>query len=388
MSVQPAAAPTQQFASVRFVVRTVLIVVCVVLSLYLLYLIRKPIFWIVIAVFVAVAVSGPVNILSRRMKRGFAITIVYLGLLLIPAAIGAIVIPPIVNEANNLAHNAPRYVNDVQDFVNKNKTLRKLNRDYKITDKLRNEAAKLPSKAGDAAGALADVGSTILSSLFAVITIVILSIFLVGSGRRWIDRFLEYQAPDRAERLERALDNIAAAVGSYVLGALLQALIAGLAGFALLSILGVPFAAPLAVVVFIADLIPLVGATIGAVLVAIVTLFVDFPTATIIWVIFSIVYQQVENSVIQPQIQRRALNVHPFAVLVAVLIGGTLLGIVGALLAIPAAAALQIVVREYWDYRKTAERAGAVMDPGSEKDPSGPPDAPEGPTPPEAPAEA
>jgi predicted PurR-regulated permease PerM len=383
VSAQPAAVPTQQFASVRFVVRTVLIIVGVVLSLYLLYLIRKPIFWIIIAAFVAVAVSGPVNILSRRMKRGFAIAIVYIGMLLIPVTIGAIVIPPIVTEARNLANNAPRYANDVQDFVNKNKTLKKLNHDYKITDKLKQEAAKLPSKAGDAASILADVGSTIVSSLFAVITILILSIFLVGSGRRWIDKFLEYQAPDRAERLERALDNIAAAVGSYVLGALLQALIAALLAFALLSILGVPFAAPLSVVVFIADLIPLVGATIGAVLVGIVTLFVDFPTATIVWAIFSIVYQQLENSIIQPQIQRRALNVHPFAVLVAVLIGGTLLGIVGALLAIPAAAAVQIVVREYWDYRKAMQRAGAAMDPGSERS-SEPPDKPDGPAAPAA----
>jgi predicted PurR-regulated permease PerM len=388
VSAQPAAAPTQQFASVRFVVRTVLIIVGVVLSLYLLYLIRKPIFWIVIAAFVAVAVSGPVNILSRRMKRGFAIAIVYIGMLLIPAAITAIVVPPIVTEARNLANNAPRYANDVQDFVNKNKTLKKLNHDYKITDKLKQEAAKLPSKAGDAASILADVGSSIVSSLFAVITILILSIFLVGSGRRWIDKFLEYQAPDRAERLERALDNIAAAVGSYVLGALLQALIAALLAFALLSILGVPFAAPLAVVVFIADLIPLVGATIGAVLVGIVTLFVDFPTATIVWAIFSIVYQQLENSIIQPQIQRRALNVHPFVVLVAVLIGGTLLGIVGALLAIPAAAAVQIVVREYWDYRKAMQRTGAVMDPESGSSPPGPPDDPGTPGPPEAPAKA
>jgi len=127
--------------------------------------------------------------------------------------------------------------------------------------------------------------------------------------------------------------------------------IAGLAAFIVLSILGVPFAAALAIIVFFADLIPLVGATLGAVLVAIVTLFTDFPTATIVWAIFSIVYQQLENTFIQPQIQRRAVDVHPFIVLVSVLFGATLLGIIGALVAIPVAASVQIGIREWWRYR-------------------------------------
>jgi predicted PurR-regulated permease PerM len=103
------------------------------------------------------------------------------------------------------------------------------------------------------------------------------------------------------------------------------------------------------------DLIPLVGATIGAVIVGLVTLFTDFPTATIIWVIWAIVYQQVENSVIQPQIQKRAVNVHPFVVLVSVLFGSTLFGVMGALLAIPIAASAQIALREYVAYRREIE---------------------------------
>jgi predicted PurR-regulated permease PerM len=100
------------------------------------------------------------------------------------------------------------------------------------------------------------------------------------------------------------------------------------------------------------DLIPLVGATIGAIVVGIVTLFVDFPTATIVWVVFSIVYQQVENSVIQPRIQKRAVDVEPFLVLIAVLFGATLLGVVGALVAVPTAAAIQILIREWLRYRQ------------------------------------
>src|SRR5205085_12178207 len=122
---------------------------------------------------------------------------------------------------------------------------------------------------------------------------------------------------------------MAQAVGNYVAGALAQAAIAGITTYLVLLVLGVPFRAPLAVLVALFDLVPLVGATIGAVLVGIVTLFTDFPTATIVWAVWAIVYQQVENSVIQPQVQKRAIDIHPFAVLVAVLFGSTLFGIVG-----------------------------------------------------------
>jgi predicted PurR-regulated permease PerM len=106
----------------------------------------------------------------------------------------------------------------------------------------------------------------------------------------------------------------------------------------------------LALVIALLDLIPLVGATLGAVVVGVVTLFVDFPTTTLIWTIFAIAYQQFENYVVQPRIQSRAVALDPFLVVVAALFGGALLGVVGALLAIPAAAAIQIAVREWLEY--------------------------------------
>ena len=125
-------------------------------------------------------------------------------------------------------------------------------------------------------------------------------------------------------------------------GALAQATIAAVTAYIVLKILGVPFAAPLALIIFFLDLIPLVGATIGAVLVGVVTLFQDFPTATIVWAIYSIVYQQVENNLIQPQIQKRAVEINPFLVIVSVLFGSALLGVLGALVAVPVAASIQI----------------------------------------------
>jgi predicted PurR-regulated permease PerM len=346
----------------RVVLRVVLIVVGVGLALYLIYLLRKPLTWIVIAGFVAVAISGPVNRLSRYMRRGFAMLIAYLCLFAIPVGLGAILVPPIVNGVNDLAEKAPEYAAQARDFVNKNERLRKLEDDYGVITELEDQAKTLPGKLGGAAGTLKDVGIGIVNSIFAGVTILILSIFMVGNGRRWVSRAIAFQRPERAERLERAVDRIAAAIGNYVGGALAQATIAGVTGYIVMTILGIPFAGPLAVLVGVADLIPLVGATIAAVLVGIVTLFADFPIDTIIWVIWAVVYQQLENAVIQPQIQRRAVNVNPFIVLVSVLFGSTLFGILGALLAIPIAASLQIAVLEWWQFRQSG-RAELATDP-------------------------
>jgi predicted PurR-regulated permease PerM len=156
-------------------------------------------------------------------------------------------------------------------------------------------------------------------------------------------------------------------VSGYIAGALAQAVVAGIFAFAMLEILGVPSPLPLAVIIALLDVIPLVGATLGAVIVGIVTLFVDFPTTTIIWTIFAIVYQQFENYVVQPRIQSRAAQLDPFIVVVAAIFGGTLAGVIGALLAIPTAAALQIAVREFLDYRR---EFGPLRSPNPGTDPS------------------
>lgn len=356
----------------RTVVRTVVIVLIILGALYLIYRLRTPLSWIVIAGFVAVALSGPVNVMSRKMPRGLAILLAYLGLIGIPVGIAAIVIPPLVREATHLANDVPGYVGDLQRWVNNNDRLKDLDREYHIVDSLRRRAEELPSHLDDAAATLSNVGGTIVGSLFAAFNILILSIFMVASGRRWVDMGIGFFRPEHATRIQRAVDRIAIAVGNYVGGALLQATIAGVTTFLVLTILGVPFAAPLAVLTALFDLIPLVGATIGAILVGIVTAFHDFPVATIVWVVWAIGYQQVENNVIQPQIQKRAVEIHAFAVLVSVLFGATLFGIVGALLAIPVAASIQIALREWWDYRQSA---AVELPPGVDRpEPPSPPD--------------
>jgi predicted PurR-regulated permease PerM len=355
--------------SFQTIARGMLAAVCVAFALYLVYLLRKPISWVLIATFLAVALAGPVNYLNRHVRRGFAIAIVYLGLLLIPIGIAALVVPPLVTQGNNLIQNLPEYAQDAQEFTQRNATLRRLERDYNITEKLQQQAERLPARIGDAATVLGNIGLGLVNSLFALFTILVLTAFLLGSGRTWVDRALELRPPEQATRIRATLDHMGRTVGGYVGGVLAQATLAAVTAFIVLTILGVPFAAALAIVIFFADLIPLVGATLGAIVVGIVTLFSDFPTATIVWAIFSIVYQQLENTLIQPQIQRRAVNVHPFVVLVAVLFGSTLLGVLGALVAIPVAASVQIAIREWWDYRHDQSMAQLTVTTG----PSPPP---------------
>jgi predicted PurR-regulated permease PerM len=350
--------------SARDVVRIVLIVVAVAICLYLLYQVRRPLLWLLIAIFLAAALSAPVNVLAQRMRRGFAVALVFVGLLGVPALLIASIVPSVIHEGTDFAENVPRYARDVTEFVEENRRLREINRDYDITSRLEQEAEKLPERLGGAAGTLRDVGLGIVNSLFALITILVLTAFLLANGRDWVDRALATRPQEQRERLRRSLDRMASAVSGYVAGALTIALIAGVATYIVLLILGVPFRGPLAVIAGLFSLIPLVGATIAAVLIGIVTLFENFPTATIVWVIWAIVYQQFENHVIQPQVQKRTVHVHPFVTIVAVLFGATLLGVLGALVAIPVAASIQILIREWVDVRTMRIKPPSEAPPG------------------------
>ena len=360
----PAASPPQ-FPTVRAVLRVVLVVISVVLTLVLMYLLRQPLTWLFIAAFLAIALSGPVAFLSRRMRRGFAVAIVYLLLILMPFALIGLLVPPIVTQANNLVQNLDMSSQQFTEFVEENERLRQLQDDYDITGRLEEEASKLPTRLGDAAGVLGDIGVGLVNSIFAAVTIIVLSIFMLSSGRRFLDAWIREYQPDREQWWHALFGRISNAIGNYVAGALLQATVAGLTSWIVLLILGIDYALPLAVIVFLLDLIPLVGATLGAILVGIVTLFSDFPVDTIIWAVFAIVYQQVENNVIQPRIQSRAVQLDPLIVLVSVLFGSALFGVLGALLAIPVAAAIQITYREYRAERKALAPAVATPGPGA-----------------------
>ena len=349
-------------SSVRVILRAVLVVVAVVLVLWLIYVLRKPLTWIFIAAFITIAVSGPINLLSRRMRRGLAVAIVYFCLILTPFALIALLVPPIVEQGNNLVQNLPDYAQQVTAFVKDNDRLRQLEDDYDITGKLEAEAAKLPGRLGAAAGVLSDIGLGLVNSIFAGVTILVLSLFMGSSGRRFLDAWARRYRADREAWMRNLFQRIGNAIGNYMAGALLQASIAGVTGYIVMLILGIDYALPLAVIVFVLDLLPLVGATLGALIVGVVTLFSDFPVDTLIWAAFAITYQQVENNIIQPRIQSRALQLDPLVVLISVLFGSTLAGVLGALLAIPVAASIQITIHEYLALRRADQEPAPPHD--------------------------
>jgi predicted PurR-regulated permease PerM len=362
--------------STRTILRIVGIVVAAAIALYLVYRLRTPLFYLALATFVAICASAPVNALNRRMPRGLAIAIVYLGIVLVPVGIAAILIPPVVDQSVQLADDLPQYADDLEQEFEKNEQLQELNEKYDLTQKLQDLGENAASRLDDAAGVVADIGAGFVTGLFALVTVLVLSIFMVSRGRSWVDAVIATRPEQHRAPLRQAIDRISGAVSGYVGGALAQAFIAGVAAFIMLTILGVPSPLPLAVVMAILDLVPLVGATLGAIIVGIVTVFAaDFPIDTIVWAAFAIAYQQIENYVIQPRIQSRAVDLDPFIIVVAAICGGALLGIIGALLAIPAAAAIQIAVREYLAYRRETllaeagpasdAEAGAGASPGS-----------------------
>jgi predicted PurR-regulated permease PerM len=337
--------------STRTIVRIVVTVAITLALLYLLYLVRSTVLLVFIAVFLAIALGPPVVYLHRRgVPRALAIFIVYLGIAGGIFGVGLLIVPPVVDQVTSLSDDLPGYVKD----LSKNKQYRKYDEKYDISRKLNEQAKKLPSKLGSAASELSSITVNVFGKVVQLVTVLTMTFFLLLDGQRIAGFFLRLRGSEKEEHYRAIAADIYKSTAGYVAGNLLISIIAGVTTFFALTILGVPFAAPLAVLMAFLDLIPLVGATLGGVAIAIVTLFNDFPTSTIVWLIVFIVYQQVENNVIQPVVYRRTVDVAPLIVIVAILIGSSLLGILGALVAIPVAAAVQIVVRDVWGTRRGA----------------------------------
>jgi predicted PurR-regulated permease PerM len=342
----------------RSIVRTVVTVTATLGVLYLLYLVRSTLTLVFISIFLAVALGPPVGYLRRhRFGRGSSILAVYLVIAGSIVGIGLLIVPPIVSQVDQLSKDIPNYVKDLQ----KNKTFRKYDQKYHISKKLNDQAKKLPSHLGEAAGTLASVTVGVFGALVQLVTVLTMTFFLLLDGERIAGFLLRQWGPEKEARFRHVAGDIYRSISGYVAGNLLISVIAGTVTYITLLILGVPFAVPLAVLMAFLDLIPLVGATLGGVAVGIVTAFNDFPTSTIVWVIVFIVYQQVENNVLQPIIYRKTVDVAPLIVIIAILIGGSLLGILGALVAIPIAAAFQIIVRDVWRAEQEAPPDNIVI---------------------------
>lgn len=334
---------------VRFRPRAILAVIALVLAsslaIWFVWLTRGVLLWILIALFLATALNPAVELLQRRgvRRRGAAVGIVYVLALLVVAAISATFVPTLVREVNELAEAIPGYVEDV--------TLGRgpfgfLERDYQIVERVRDaiETSGVAGVLGLSSTALG-VAKSVVTAVVATVTIAFLTLFMLLEGPSWIERGYGAVPERHRGRARRIGDDVYRAVGGYVMGNLAISLIAGVVSAIVFTIVGLPFPYALALVVALLDLIPLAGATIAAVIVTTIA-FLDTTTAGIIVLVFFVIYQQLENHVLQPVVYGKAVRLSPLSVLVAVLVGAELAGIIGALGAIPVAAAIQVLIRD------------------------------------------
>jgi predicted PurR-regulated permease PerM len=345
---------------VHFRPRTVLVVLSIIIAAYvLLHIVRAAqgiLIWIFIAIFLALALNPAVDALQRRgvRRRGTAVSIVFLGAIVGIVAIAATVVPTIVAQVNDFVDAVPGYVADLTEGRGR---LGFLEREYQITERVREalEEGGATKVLGLSNTALA-VTKGVITAVFATLTIAFLTLFMLLEGPAWMERLYALLPEEKQPRWRAIGRDIYRTIGGYVTGNLTISLIAGIASTLALVILGVPYAVALGLLVGILDLIPLAGATIAALLVTTVA-FLDSTTSGIIILIFFIVYQQIENHVLQPVVYGRTVRLSPLAVLIAVLIGSELAGVIGALAAIPVAGTIQVILVDWLTYRRARQGA-------------------------------
>lgn len=328
--------------------RNVLAAACVVGAIYVLWLLREVVLLAILAVFVAAALSAPVGFVEQRLRvpRGAAILIVLSLLLVVLVALGLLVVPPLVDEVSAFVRSVPRYLREAQD----SELLQKWDKEYGLFAKLEAEASRLPSLLASALSELEAVTVKVLERIVEFVAILAIAFLLLLDAPRLMNFVYRQLLSGREEQARRLAAEAAGAVTGYVAGVFSVAALAGVVSFLAMTVLGIPFAVPLAVLMAFFALLPLVGSSIGAALIAFVAAFEGLGTV-LPWLAFWVIYQQTETHVLGPLIYRRAVDMRPIVVIVSVLAGAALLGVLGALLAIPAAATIQIVVREWWRMR-------------------------------------
>jgi predicted PurR-regulated permease PerM len=315
-------------------------VLIVLLVGYGVYVVRGILVLVLIALFVAVSLDPAVRWLMRRgLRRPYAVTIVVLLLVLLFAGFVSTVVPPVVEQGARLVADLPGYLGTLSE---KSRAVREFTDRYQLTDRLASLAADLPARL--AGGALGFV-QRFLGALASSVTVLVLAIYFMSAMPRLERGLVRLFPPRRRPRVNEVVDVVVDKVGGYMIGNLIISLFAGVATFVCLELVGVPFALPLAVAVALADLIPMVGATLGAVIcVVVAALTVDIWPAAVIVLAFFIAYQQLENYLIAPRVMRNTVDLSAVAVLLVALIGGAVLGLVGAIMAIPIAAAVKVVM--------------------------------------------
>jgi predicted PurR-regulated permease PerM len=358
------------------VVRTIaiaLLTTAVVLgALFLLWQVRTIIGWGALALFLAAVLNPAVNWLERhRIKRSLGILLTYLGVVVALLVILGIFVPVVIGEIRDLIDFV---VTVTQSPEGATEFLRSRAEGFGLGglfDRISTQLADLPAQLGElarsfllSAGGLVVSAATVVSALVSILT---LTFFLLLGRERFVDGTVQLFAEPQRPLVRRILQQSARAVSGYITGNLAISLICGVTTFIVLVVLGVPYPAALALLVALLDLIPLVGATLGGALLVVVGFFVS-PFTALILLVYILVYQQVEGSVLQPMVYSRAVQLSALLIFVAVLVGAALLGIPGALLAIPVAEIIRIIVTDLLAYRRMrrGEEEPAASSPASQ----------------------
>jgi predicted PurR-regulated permease PerM len=359
------AAPQERVVYIR--PRTILVVLGILLAtlglLAFIYLAWHVITWILIAIFLALALNPGVEFLERHgLRRGYSTGLVVLLALGVIAGLGFLLIPPLVDQVRSFIDYVPQVIDDLTAGRG---PFGFLQTKYHIVDRVQETIQK--QGAGGVlgvTGAGLAVARGVVTAVAGAVAIGFLTFFMLLDGRRLVERFYNFLPAQTRPRWQRIGTEIYRTVGGYVTGNVAISVIAGTASAIVLFVLGSDYAIALAVVVGVLDLIPLAGATLAAILVSTVV-FVELGWVKgLVIVGFFIVYQQLENHVLQPVIYGRTVQLSPLVVLISVLIGAELAGILGALAAIPVAGMTQAIGREFLSKRPETVSKRAETAPG------------------------
>ena len=300
---------------------------------------------LVVAFFLTLALNPLVEALCKRgLRRSMSVTIVFAGLIAVFTAIGFIVVPPVAQQGALLGDSAPKYL----DNLRSNTLIQDLDDQYQVLEKFQAEFEKLVTDGTFMSGVFGGVlgaGKALASGFFALLTVLVLTLYLLSSLPKVKHAAYGMVPSTRRARVISLSEEIMRRVGSYAIGQVAVATINAVLSWVMMSVVGIRYAAVLAVVVGFLGLIPMVGATIGAAVVCLVAVF-DDPTKALIALVYYVIYQQLENYVVAPRIMQRTVSVPGAVTVIAALAGATLLGMLGALLAIPVAAGLLLIYEE------------------------------------------
>jgi len=306
---------------------------------------------VLIALFIAVSLDPAVRRLNRwGVRRGWAVVVILLITTGIVAGFLISVIPQMVHQFQVLIHDFPGYVKTLQE---RSPSFRRISDRYHLTTKIEDLLASLPGKIST--GAIT-VTRRLFGALFSTLTVLVLTIYFMADLPRLRQSAARLFPKAHRAEVAKITDVMVDKVGDYMIGNLLISLFIGIATFGTFTALGLPFAVPVAFAVAVFDLIPMIGATLGAIVcVGVALLTSNLWPQTVVVIIFFVAYQQLENYVISPRVQKQAVSLSAAAVLLAGLIGATVLGLIGALMAIPVAAALKVIFAERLAIRDAAD---------------------------------